>query len=938
MASYQQQQGGGGDEEEEFQPLIIGDTLNKIRDEMNNKFNNVAQNMEKQLTRLRRELEKEKQTNSDLRRQLKNSQDQCEEFKQENQERQNDLNQINAFYNSNADDTEFDNLLNEVQERHQALAEQLQSANYNKNINPMNKAWQDEIYKISQNIKGSANASEQAAIVDELKNRTNELETIKKIMNGDEPVSVLEDIADSCEERHAAQTGDPMSTYKAPGNIEDPDALKDNDEWEQLLRDFVKNPPKGQGADALGTRNDLFLQELGDRIGDLREVKDIFNKKKDENIPKEDIEDQARNLLLAVGQRHNDQENKVQNTLNLNNDDDTKKLVDFKDNDTTWRHELGNIVDAVVDKKEEPEEVWWLDQDQQRRQVYDGMIVEQQDHDILMKDAVYLNRELPDEKSDFSDYTNLYIPIDPINKHRVFGTLYDAAECCDFLAKVNPDMIDSRVVHRPSSLEEPYPLTERQVLENVNLLLASCKAMALILPSYQAHTWLNRKLHAPLLVAVLHNLCKERLKNYVNMEKHPEIIRLLTASELNDDPEKIRNLLTADEVLKRWINMSLGRSTGADIGNYGADLYNTLRKNDPNFANKSPALNNGIMNKAAAEAFINFVRNDMGIDTNIQPEDVLDGNLKLEELMAAQIFDLNNGLAPLSSDEQNKYKAFWTDDNPNDDAYLPWLNSQLPPHMKIGNLYRDLSDGIILAHILERSNPGSINWKKMRKQIRHKFDKVANCNYVYDVMKKKFPFTLVGIAGPDIVDGRQKYIHTILWQIMRYQATKQLSALAFDGKSVTDKDILKWSTETHEKLQDKRAKTAKSFRDRSLTTCVFYIELLKVISDEGFVNDDLVDYDVEPLASSQDEFMKERCLNARYCISLIRRYGGDVFLLPEDLVIMEPKAVLSVYAAIMTIDFQLKTKPKGQTDYNQNGNMDDIQQAEDALYKGGFSG
>ena len=124
------QQYGDGGGAEEFTPLIIGDTLNKIRDEMNDKFVKVAQNMEKQLADLRRELEKEKQINADLRRQLKDSQNQCEEFKQECAEKTNDLNSINAFYQSDADDKAFQDLLNEVVERHQAFTEQLQAANY----------------------------------------------------------------------------------------------------------------------------------------------------------------------------------------------------------------------------------------------------------------------------------------------------------------------------------------------------------------------------------------------------------------------------------------------------------------------------------------------------------------------------------------------------------------------------------------------------------------------------------------------------------------------------------------------------------------------------------------------------------------------------------------------------------------------------------------
>merc|ERR1711920_1205892 len=100
---------------------------------------------------------------------------------------------------------------------------------------------------------------------------------------------------------------------------------------------------------------------------------------------------------------------------------------------------------------------------------------------------------------------------------------------------------------------------------------------------------------------------------------------------------------------------------------------------------------------------------------------------------------------------------------------------------------------------------------------------------------------------------------------------------------------------THEKLGgDRKTKTATGFRDRSLTTCLFYLELIKVItSPDGAVKEELINYDVPPLDNqSSDDMMDERLENARYTLSLIRMSGGDVFVLPEDLVRMEPKGVL----------------------------------------------
>jgi len=927
-------------EESPFEALVIGDTLSKLRDDLDQKFVNLAANMETQLKDLREQVASLQYENAHLKQQLAQSQAQCDEFKQEAMEKTHDLSQINGFYTSNADASSFEGLLNEVVERHAALTENLQNFNYSEDVGPMNKAWQDEIYKIVQALKGAGDASEQAALVDELQQRTNELDQIKKILNGEEPMSKMEELADQCEERHAGQQGDEHSTYNAPGKIEDPAAIQDNEQWEELLREFVKNPPKS--SDDADTRNDLMLGELDDRIADLQTVKDILNKKKDEEVPQEEVEEQARDLLSAVAQRHNDTEDKVQGTVNPNNDDEVAKFNAFKDNDQRYRRELADFVGKMQEEEQPEADRWWLDKDDDRRAHYDNILVDQQENDTLMQDAVYLNRELgADDEKTSGDHTALYMPIDPVTKHRVVGTLYDAGELCDLLAAVNPDMIDVRCVHRPANPEEPYPLTDKEVWENACLLLSSCKAMALQLPSYQPHSWVDTKQHAPLLIAVLDQLCKERLKNYVNIEKHPEVIRLLTGNELGGDPEAVRHKMVPAEVLKRWMNMTLGRPMDTDIGSVAVDLYQTLAKvaGDDFGGGNAPQINNNVMNKAAAEAMLNYVEQKMGIAHHLEVDDLIEGNPKLEWLLAARVFDLNNGLSDLSGDEAKKYRSFLTDENHDDDAYLPWLNSQLPPHLKIGNLYRDLSDGIILAHILDRCKRDCINWKKMRTQVRHKFDKNTNCNHVVDVMNKQFPFSLVGIGGTDIVDGKQMYVHTILWQIMRYQATKKLSELSFGGKEVTDADILKWSKDTHGAYADRKTPTAKSFKDRVLTTALFYLELVAAIGHSEDVNDDLVGWDVQPAANQKEveQDLEGRMANARYAISLVRMFGGDLFVLPEDLVVMEPKAVLSMYAALMTLDYEGKVHPPKDDDYKP-GNVD-MNKMESAMYgQQGFSG
>merc|ERR1712083_1178122 len=147
---------------------------------------------------------------------------------------------------------------------------------------------------------------------------------------------------------------------------------------------------------------------------------------------------------------------------------------------------------------------------------------------------------------------------------------------------------------------------------------------------------------------------------------------------------------------------------------------------------------------------------------------------------------------------------------------------------------------------------------------------------------------------------------------------------------------------THQALEDRKTPTAKGFKDRVLTTSLFYLELVKAIGHSDYVRDDLVHWDVEPAANSKEveNDLERRVENARYAISLVRMYGGDIFVLPEDLVIMEPKAVLSVYAALMTLDFEGKMSPQNEDSYKPGAAGGDVMnKMEDAMYgQQGFSG
>lgn len=60
--------------------------------------------------------------------------------------------------------------------------------------------------------------------------------------------------------------------------------------------------------------------------------------------------------------------------------------------------------------------------------------------------------------------------------------------------------------------------------------------------------------------------------------------------------------------------------------------------------------------------------------------------------------------------------------------------------------------------VLDKVSPGSVNWKLATKPpIQMPFRKVENCNQVISV-GKEMNFSLVNVAGNDIVQGNKKLI------------------------------------------------------------------------------------------------------------------------------------------------------------------------------------
>ena len=198
----------------------------------------------------------------------------------------------------------------------------------------------------------------------------------------------------------------------------------------------------------------------------------------------------------------------------------------------------------------------------------------------------------------------------------------------------------------------------------------------------------------------------------------------------------------------------------------------------------------------------------------------------------------------------------------------------------VNDLFDDLQDGLVLLFALDKIHPGSVDWKKVNKPapIASKFKKVENCNYVV-VLGKSLKFSLVGIQGSDLVDGIKKLTLGLVWQLMRENIITILKKLSANGKEITDANMITWANEAVSGSGKKSHMT--SCKDSTLVTSHFFLDLLGAIKP-GIVNYDLVN------AGTEEGGQK---MNAKYAISIARKLGATIFLLPEDIMEVKPKMV-----------------------------------------------
>jgi len=508
--------------------------------------------------------------------------------------------------------------------------------------------------------------------------------------------------------------------------------------------------------------------------------------------------------------------------------------------------------------------------------------------------ANHLNYCLGDEKK-----LKYLMPINPDNLD-LMEKVADGCLIAKFINMIEPDTIDWRAVN----YKKKGGLNQYHIIENQNLNIAAAKSIGLRIYNLSAEDLRDAVKNPILVLGFMWQAVKMQLLGSVNLKSHPELIALV------NDGEDMNDLLglPPEELLKRWVNYHMEKQDyPTRITNFRGDIkdgkvYTVLLKSigEDKGCNMDP-LKWDDDSKRANQVIANAQK--IGCKPFLTSKDIVAGNDKLNMAFVAQLFNTCPGLKEVNVEEQKELAGLLDDDEGDsreERAFRMWMNSLGLKKTYVNNLYEDARSGLVLLKVIDKIEPGSVKWrKKVERKPNNKFKKINNTNYAVD-LGKQMKLSLVNVGGPDITARNKKLILGFTWQLMRYHLLKFLASLSADGKAITDKDVLAFCNEMIKKSDlDKKPQIA-SFNDDAISSGIFFIYLVASIEPE-IVNWELV---------TDGESDEDKKLNAKYAISLARKMGAIIFLLPEDIVEVRNKMCMTFCAAVMAESYKRSGKMK----------------------------
>ncbi|KAH7149740.1 calponin homology domain-containing protein [Dactylonectria estremocensis] len=492
-----------------------------------------------------------------------------------------------------------------------------------------------------------------------------------------------------------------------------------------------------------------------------------------------------------------------------------------------------------------------------------------------------------DERTEFTRHINAVLAGDPdISSRLPFPTdtfeMFD--ECKDglVLAKlINdsvPDTIDERVLNLPG--KKTKNLNAFQMSENNNIVIESAKGIGCSVVNIGAGDIIEVREH--LILGLIWQVIRRGLLGKIDIKLHPELY-------LSEAPP--------EQILLRWVNYHLKAANWPRrVANFSTDV-----KDGENYAvllsqigheygcTRAPLQTRDLLERAEG-----VLQEAEKLDCRkfLTPKSLVAGNPKLNLAFVANLFNNHPALDPITEEEKLEVEDFDAEGEREARVFTLWLNS-LDVQPAVVSFFDDLRDGSILLQAYEKVIPGSVNLRHVNKRPAHggemsRFKAVENTNYVIE-LGKQIGFSLVGIQGADITDGQRTLTLGLVWQLMRKDITVTLSSLAqkLGKREITDSEMVRWANDMSKK--GGRSSAIRSFKDPAIGSGIFFLDVLNGMKSS------YVDYDL--VTSGQTD--EDAYMNAKLSISIARKLGATIWLVPEDICQVRSRLVTTFIGSLM---------------------------------------
>ncbi|KAL2149119.1 hypothetical protein VTH82DRAFT_8467 [Thermothelomyces myriococcoides] len=503
-----------------------------------------------------------------------------------------------------------------------------------------------------------------------------------------------------------------------------------------------------------------------------------------------------------------------------------------------------------------------------------------------------------DERTEFTRHINAVLAGDPDIGHRLpFPTdtfeMFD--ECKDglVLAKlINdsvPDTIDERVLNVPG--KKSKTLNAFQMTENNNIVIESAKGIGCSVVNIGSGDIIEVREH--LILGLIWQIIRRGLLGKIDIKLHPELYRLLEEDETLE--QFLR--LPPEQILLRWFNYHLNAAKWPRrVQNFSNDVKDgenytvLLAQIGHEYGCTRAPLQTRDPLQRAEEVLQNADK--LGCRKFLTPSALVAGNPKLNLAFVANLFNNHPALEPLTEEDKINVEDFDAEGEREARVFTLWLNS-LDVQPPVQSFFDDLCDGIILLQAYDKVIKGSVNWRYVNKRPAHggelsRFKMVENTNYAIELGKQN-GFSLVGIQGADITDGQRTLTLGLVWQLMRKDITLTLHGLAqrLGKREITDAEMVRWANDMSRR--GGRNSSIRSFKDPAIGTGVFLLDVLNGMKSS------YVDYDLVTEGRTDEEAY----MNAKLSISIARKMGATIWLVPEDICQVRSRLVTTFIGSLM---------------------------------------